>query len=147
MYNNAEDAQLTSVLTQEGRGKGLKENTLLSTEQGGLLNGLLSKKMNNSIRQLSPPPLSKHQLREYLLGEWHYVPPVEFQRLGESMMRSTEAVLETCGAPTPLCFEPLAKGMALLVCRSTALTNFAQTFMVPRGGILQTGFGKPLLFC
>lgn len=30
-----------------------------------------------------------------------FIPPVELQRLGESMPRSTEAILEAHGSPTP----------------------------------------------
>ena len=58
-------------------------------------------RVGNCGRQRSPPPSSKHQMREYLLEEWCSIPPVEFQRLVESMPRRIEAVLAARGGPTP----------------------------------------------
>ncbi len=57
--------------------------------------------LGQRVRQRSPPPSSKHQMREYLLEEWCPIPPVGIQRLVESMPRRTEAVLGTRIGPTP----------------------------------------------
>ncbi len=61
----------------------------------------LSGILDRHVRKRSPPRLSKHQIREYLLEEWYSFPPVEFQRLIELMPRRTEVVLAAHGSQTP----------------------------------------------
>lgn len=48
--------------------------------------------LERCVRQQSPISLSKHQMWEYHLEEWHFIHPVHFNRLGESMVRSIKAV-------------------------------------------------------
>ncbi len=56
--------------------------------------------LDRRVQQHSPPPLSTHQMKEYLLEEWCSIPPVEFQSLEELMPRRAEAVLAARGSPT-----------------------------------------------
>jgi hypothetical protein len=53
------------------------------------------------LRQCFLPPSTKHQIITFLRGKWCCVPPIEFQKLVESMPRRLEAVLAVCGGPTP----------------------------------------------
>lgn len=56
--------------------------------------------LEQRVRQRSPPPLSKEQMREYLSEEWCSIPPLEFQKLVESMQSRIEAVLAAGGGAT-----------------------------------------------
>ncbi len=49
--------------------------------------------LEQCVRQRLPPPSSKHQMVGISSGRMVFIPPVEFQRLVESMPRCTEAVL------------------------------------------------------
>lgn len=54
--------------------------------------------LERRVRQHSPPPSSKHQLREKSLEEWCPFPALHFQGF-ESEPRHAEAVLAICGGP------------------------------------------------
>ncbi len=78
--------------------------------------------LDRRVRQHSLTPSSKHQMREYILEEWCSIPPVEFQRLVESMPRCIEAVLVARGA------QHLTK-----TCYVGFSFNLSPVYMLPRG--------------